>query len=151
MTWPSARAQLHIPWRRSSARPQRASSGSGCPSAATRSASYLAATTDASGNPRSRRSASLGSFFFLDRSLDGSWMHVQAEFELNQDCQVARSHRFAPHEVLLDERHHLFAQLVPPVRSSLLEHQPSNASRVEAELGLVVGGPRDAVLLGGIR
>jgi hypothetical protein len=79
----SARAHPHIPRRRKSTRPLRASSGNASPSAAMRSVSYLDAMTDACGAMGAAAPVSLGSFFFQDGALDCARMDLEAEFALD--------------------------------------------------------------------
>ena len=42
-------------------------------------------------------------------------------------------------------------ELVGAARAALLGHQPGDPRGVELRLGVVVGGPREPVLLGGVR
>lgn len=79
----SARAHPHIPRRRKSTRPLRASGGNASPSAAMRSVSYRDATTDACGTLGAAAIASLGSFFFQDGAFDRAWMDIDAELAVD--------------------------------------------------------------------
>ena len=75
---------------------------------------------------------------------------VEVEFLPNQLRQFARSHGLARDELLLDERQHLALKLMGTAWTALLRYQSGDAGFVEVGLGLVVGRPRHAVLLGGV-
>ena len=144
----TARAHPHMPRRRKSSSPARASGGSASPRAAPRRVSYCV-TTD--GWLRALLLGALIARVFFPataRSIVLGWI-VEVEFLPNQLCELARSHRLARNELLLDERQRLALKLMRTVRTALSRHQSSNAAFVEAGLGLVVRRPRNAVLLGG--
>src|SRR5262252_10315675 len=97
----TARAHPHMPRRRKSSSPVRASGGSASPRAAARKASYCVTTMDDSANCCWRCSS--GSFFSGDRSLDRPGVDIEAELLPNQLRDLARSHGLARNELLLDE------------------------------------------------
>lgn len=90
-------------------------------------------------------------FFYLERSLDCSGMHIEIECLLKQLRQLARSDWFAWRKLSLEESQHLALEFVRPPRSSLPGNQPGNARFLEMCLGLVEGWPREAVFAGGGR
>src|ERR1700733_14314498 len=143
----TARAHPHMPRRRKSSSPVRASGGSASPRTARRRASYCATTMDGSTN--CCWGCSSGSFFSDDRSLDRPGVDVEAEFLPNQLREFARSHGLARNELLLDECQCLASKFMRTTRTAFPRHQSSNTAFVEAGLGLVVRRPRNPVVLGG--
>ena len=144
----TARAQPHMPVRRKSISPARASGGNASPRAAARRVSYCVTAMD--GLTALFSAFVIADVFFpaTDRSIVLGWI-AKAEFLPDQLCQFARPHRLARNELLLDERQRLALQLMGSMWTALSGYQSSNAAFVEAGLGLVVGRPRHAVFLGG--
>ena len=85
------RAHPHMPRRRKSISPLRASGGSASPSTAARSVSYCATTLDRCvGELLGSASTLSRSFFSTDGALDRPRMHIEAELLLDQFRQLAR-------------------------------------------------------------
>src|SRR5208282_2373018 len=95
-------------------------------------------------SPRRRSSRR---FFSTDRALDRSWMHINAEFHLNQLRQFTRPDWLARRELRDEKRQHVALNLMWTVWTSLLRHQARNAPFVEIRFGLVKGRARDAILV----
>ena len=148
----SARAHPHMPRRRKSASPLRASGGSASPSAAIAQRLVLGGDgrwLRASTSPR--RPSHRGRFFSTDCSLDRPRMHVEAELVAGSTSPARALGSARPARAASRESQDLAVKLVRTAWTALLGHQPRNAGLVEARLGLVVGRPRDAVLVGRVR
>src|ERR1700744_5242327 len=96
----------------------------------------------------SHRRRSSRSFFSTDRTLDRSWMDIDAEFFLNQLRQFTRADWLAWRQLCDEKRQHLALNLVWAVWPSLLRHQARNARLLEIRFGLVKSRTRDAILVG---
>src|SRR5579864_8708764 len=142
-----ARAQPHMPRRRKSISPLRASGGSASPSMAVRRVSYWATAVDAAVEGFSIAPGVITEFFSTDDALDRPWMHIEAELLLDQSRQLACPDRFARNELCPEKRQYLGLDLVRTARAALLWHQPRDARFLEVRPSLVIGRPRDAVLV----
>jgi hypothetical protein len=89
-------------------------------------------------------------FFSTDGTLNGPWMHIEAELLLDQSRQFACSDWLARNEPRSKKRQDLALDLVGATRTALLGYQPGDAGLLEIRLGLVVSWPRNAILVGGI-
>src|SRR5215470_1276761 len=90
------------------------------------------------------------SFFSTDDALDRPWMHIEAELFLDQSRQLVCPDRFAGNELSPEKCQYLGPDLVRTAWAALLWHQPRDARFLEVRPGLVIGRPRDAVLVGNV-
>src|SRR3954447_21326518 len=139
------RAQPHMPRRRKSIRPLRASGGSASPSAAMRRVSYWATTVDAPAEGFSAAPGVIAKFFSTDDALDRPWMHIEVELFLDQSRQLACPDRLTRNEPCPEKRQDLALDLMRTAGPPLLGHQPRDARFLEVRLGLVISRPRDTV------
>src|SRR5215469_11448427 len=96
------------------------------------------------------RPALLRRFFSTDGTFDRPWMHIEAELLLDQSRQFAGSDWLARNEPRSKKRQYLAVDHVGTARTALLGYQPGDAGLLEIRLGLVIGWPRDAILVGDI-
>src|SRR6266436_10420574 len=140
----TARIHPHMPRRRKSMSPHRASGCSTPPSAALRRVSYWVTTLDGTSELRVAFDV-ISEFFYGDRSLDRPRVYIQVEFLPDQLCQLARSNGLASDKLFLNKFQYLSLELVRAAWSPLLRHEPGDPRFVEAGLGLIVSRPRHTV------
>ena len=78
-------------------------------------------------------------------------MNLDVEFVADQPRQLPSANRLAWDQPRLQERQNLAANLVRTAWAWLLWDQSSNPCRIEVRLGLVVGWPGNAILVGNVR
>ena len=143
------RPSPHFPAGERASCPRGHRGGNALPRAAFRRVSYGVTQHRQARSNRSLRWSSRSFFPAIARSIVLG-CSPESEFLLNQLQQLSRSNRLARDELLLDEGQHVALKLMGTVRTALLGYQPSHAALVEVGLGLIVGRPRHAVLLGGV-
>jgi hypothetical protein len=78
-------------------------------------------------------------------------VHLEAEFLADHLGQLACPDRFAGHNALPQEGEHLALNFVRAAGAAFFGNQARNAGLVEVRSGLVIGRPRDAILVGRLR
>ena len=115
-----ARAHPHMPRRRKSISPYRASTGNASPRAALRRVSYCVTTVDRSaGSPFG---LIIAEFFPSNGPLDRPGMYVQIEFLSNERGEFARPHRFTCDQLLFNERQCLALKFMRATWTALSGH-----------------------------
>ena len=89
----------------------------------------------------------IGRFFSTERSLDRPRMYLDAELLPEQLRQLPSPDRLARNEPLLQKCQDLALDLVRAAWTSLLGHDTRDSCPLQVCLGLIVGRPRDTIVL----
>src|ERR1700722_1186536 len=103
---------------------------------------YGTASRNAVARRRSRR------FFYTERALDRSGMHIEAELASDQVRQFARPDGFAGAHLSLEKGQDLALDLVWSPRPAFPGHQADDACTLEVGLGLIEGWSGYAIFVG---
>ena len=117
----NARAHPHMPRRRKSISPARASGGNAFAEGGA-AQSFVLRYNDGWLGRIVLCSSSSRRFFSSDRSLDRPGVYVEVEFLPNQLCEFARPHGLARDELLFDERQCLALQFMGTAWTALLRY-----------------------------